>query len=80
LNEGVSLMEIAREFGESALRAFEPILNQAQQQGLMEYDQHRARLTAQGRLFANDVFQRFLGVVPPHEDASKPIQEQGVFA
>jgi oxygen-independent coproporphyrinogen III oxidase len=80
LNEGVSLTEIAREFGESALRAFEPILNQAQQQGLMEYDQHRARLTAQGRLFANDVFQRFLGVVPPHENASKPIQEQGVFA
>ena len=80
LNEGVSLTRIAEDFGESALRAFEPILNQAQQQGLMEYDQHRARLTAQGRLFANDVFQRFLGVVTPHEDASKPIQEQGVFA
>jgi oxygen-independent coproporphyrinogen-3 oxidase len=80
LNEGVSLADITREFGESAIHAFQPILEEAQQQGLMEYDRHQARLTAQGRLFANDVFQRFLGVVPPHEDASKPIQEQGVFA
>jgi oxygen-independent coproporphyrinogen III oxidase len=80
LNEGVSLTEIAQEFGEPALRAFEPTLSEAQQQGLMECDQHRARLTAQGRLFANDVFQRFLGVVPPHEGVEKPIQLQGVFA
>jgi oxygen-independent coproporphyrinogen-3 oxidase len=80
LNEGVSLKEIAQEFGEPALRAFELTLSEARQQGLIEYDQHRARLTAQGRLFANDVFQRFLGVVPLPQVVANPIQPQGVFA
>jgi oxygen-independent coproporphyrinogen III oxidase len=80
LNEGVSLTEIAQEFGEPALRAFEPTLSEARQQGLMEYDQHRAQLTAQGRLFANDVFQRFLGVAPSAETAANPVHPQGVFA
>jgi oxygen-independent coproporphyrinogen-3 oxidase len=80
LNDGVLLPEIAREFGESAIEAYRPILNEAQQHGLMEYDGHRAQLTQQGRLFANDVFQRFLGVVDSHETVASPIQEQGVFA
>jgi oxygen-independent coproporphyrinogen-3 oxidase len=80
LNDGVSIPEITREFGESAIHAFQPILNEAQQQGLMEYDQRRARLTQQGRLFANDVFQRFLDVAPPPEGATKLIHKQGVFA
>jgi oxygen-independent coproporphyrinogen-3 oxidase len=80
LNEGVSLTYIAREFGESAIHAYQPILREAQQQGLMEYDEHRARLTRQGRLFANDVFQRFLAVVEFDETVAKPIPEQGVFA
>jgi len=80
LNDGVSLAEITREFGESAIAAYQPILNEAQQQGLMEYDERRARLTQQGRLFANDVFQRFLGVVDSKETVASPIQEQGVFA
>jgi oxygen-independent coproporphyrinogen-3 oxidase len=80
LNDGVSLEEIAQEFGEPAMRAFQPILSEAQDQGLMEYDEDRARLTPQGRLFANDVFQRFLGVVHPHEAAANQIHEQGVFA
>ena len=77
LNDGVSLTDITREFGESAIQAFQPILNDACQQGLMEYDEHRARLTHQGRLFANDVFQKFLGVV---NSGAPLIQPQGVFA
>ena len=80
LNDGVSLPEIAREFGESAIAAYCPILNEAQLQGLIKYDERRARLTQQGRLFANDVFQRFLGVVHSDETASILIPEQGVFA
>ena len=67
LTEGVSLAAIEREFGEPAIQAFQPILKEAQQQGLIEYDEHRARLTPQGRLFANDVFERFLGVVREEE-------------
>jgi oxygen-independent coproporphyrinogen-3 oxidase len=80
LNDGVLLTDITREFGEPAMRTFQPILLEAQQQGLMEYDQRRARLTQQGRLFANDVFQRFLGVVDSDEAAASLIQPQGVFA
>ena len=77
LNDGVSLTDITREFGESAIQVFQPILTDACQQGLMEYDEHRARLTHQGRLFANDVFQKFLGVV---NSGAPLIQPQGVFA
>ncbi len=80
LNDGVSLADITREFGESAIRPYQPILQEARQQGLMEYDGHRARLTQQGRLFANDVFQRFLGVVDSNQAAANLIQPQGVFA
>jgi oxygen-independent coproporphyrinogen-3 oxidase len=63
LNDGVSIPEITREFGQPALDAYQPILIESQQQGLVECDQDRARLTRRGRLFANDVFQRFLGVL-----------------
>lgn len=75
LAEGVSLVAIEREFGEPATRAFQPILLEAQQLGLMEYDQHRARLTQRGRLFANDVFARFLGVVGEEIAAEQPLQQ-----
>ena len=80
LNEGVAFGEIKRQFGESIIAAFHPIIHEAQQQGLMEYDEDRARLTQQGRLFANDVFQRFLGVVDCDETAVSLNQEQGVYA
>ena len=80
LNDGVSIPEITHEFGSFAIEAYQPILVEAQQQGLMEYDEHRARLTQQGRLFANDVFQRFLGVLDFNEAAGSPIHQQGVVA
>ncbi len=80
LNDGISLSDIAREFGETAIVAYQPILHETQQQGWVEYDEGRARLTRQGRLFANEVFQRFLGVVDSDETAASPIQQQGVFA
>jgi oxygen-independent coproporphyrinogen-3 oxidase len=67
LTEGVSLAAIEREFGEPAMRAFQPILLEAEQQGLIECEEHHARLTRRGRLFANEVFERFLGVVPEAE-------------
>jgi putative oxygen-independent coproporphyrinogen III oxidase len=70
LNDGTSIPDITREFGESTIAAYQPILNEAQQHGLIEYDGRRARLTQHGRLFANDVFQRFLGVVDDEEAAA----------
>ena len=60
LNDGVSLADITHEFGESAIHAFQPILQEAQQQGLMEYDQHRARLTAQDDCSPMMYFRDFL--------------------
>ena len=80
LNDGVSIPDIIREFGSATIAAYQPILNEAREQGLIEYDERRARLTQQGRLFANDVFQRFLGVVRSDETAAILIQEQGVLA
>ncbi|HTU49354.1 MAG TPA: radical SAM family heme chaperone HemW [Acidobacteriaceae bacterium] len=80
LNGGVSIAEITREFGASAIHAYQPVLEEAQQQGLIEYDDRRARLTHHGRLFANDVFQRFLGVVQSDDVATSLNHEQGVFA
>ncbi|MES2220618.1 MAG: coproporphyrinogen III oxidase family protein, partial [Acidobacteriota bacterium] len=80
LNDGVSLVDFAHQFGSSAIGAYQPILHEAQQQGLMEYDEDRVRLTQQGRLFANDVFQRFLGVLDAEETAATLIQQQGVIA
>jgi oxygen-independent coproporphyrinogen-3 oxidase len=79
LTEGVSLAAIEREFGEPATRAYQPILLEAQQQGLLECEEHRARLTQRGRLFANEVFERFLGVVPEQEPASELLKEEGVW-
>ena len=81
LNDGVSLPEIAREFGNPPRsQPISQFSTKRRQQGLIEYDERRARLTQQGRLFANDVFQRFLGVVHSDETASILIPEQGVFA
>ncbi len=80
LNDGVSLINITREFGSEAAASYRPILGEAQQQGLIEYDEDRARLTQKGRLFANDVFQRFLGVRDSDETGVSLTQQQGVFA
>jgi coproporphyrinogen III oxidase-like Fe-S oxidoreductase len=53
---------------------------EAQQQGLIECDEDRVRLTERGRLFANDVFERFLGVVPEQDPACELLKEEGVWA
>ena len=62
LNAGVELAALEREFGqEPVTRAMEAV-GRLVVDGLLESDGDTVRLTAQGRLLSNDVFQEFLGV------------------
>ncbi len=62
LSAGVSLPEMERNIGHEAMRAFQPVLHECQQEGLLERTANHVRLTQRGRLFANEVFARFIGV------------------
>jgi putative oxygen-independent coproporphyrinogen III oxidase len=60
LNAGVEVPAIEREFGpEPAARAAEAAVR-LKESGLLVFDGKTVRLTAQGRLLSNDVFQEFL--------------------
>jgi oxygen-independent coproporphyrinogen-3 oxidase len=60
MNAGVDVAALTQEFGqemiEPALQTVERLVND----GLLTFDGERVRLTARGRLIANDVFQEFL--------------------
>jgi len=75
---GVSLREMEEAIGLPAMRAFRPILAECEQQELLERNGSHVRLTRQGRMFANDVFERFLGVVR-EEDLQREFVEQGAM-
>jgi len=63
LNQGVSLSALRREFGDDRVaRAIETVDEQAAR-GLLALDRDIVRLTTQGRLLSNDVFQEFLETV-----------------
>jgi oxygen-independent coproporphyrinogen-3 oxidase len=61
-NAGVSVAAIEREFGESAVAEAMPVVHRLQQDSLVTFDGNTVRLTPQGRLLSNDVFQEFLGM------------------
>jgi oxygen-independent coproporphyrinogen-3 oxidase len=60
LSEGVSLGELRRRFGQAALESHAAAFEQAISLGLLERADGRLRLTARGRLLANEVFVRLL--------------------
>jgi oxygen-independent coproporphyrinogen-3 oxidase len=60
LTRGVSLKQLAAEFGEEALRNARVTLAELVDDGLIEASGEFARLTARGRLLSNEVFERFL--------------------
>ena len=62
LNKGVRLCALEREFGKEALAAAMNVVDRLLETGLLAFDGETARLTAQGRLLSNDVFQQFLGL------------------
>ena len=60
LNEGVSLAEFRRRFGDGTDAGFAPAFEEFVSLGLLERVNGRVRLTARGRLLANEVFTRLL--------------------
>jgi oxygen-independent coproporphyrinogen-3 oxidase len=60
LTRGLDLRELSAVFGEEALGDFENEVSEFLKSGLMEIDGRYVRLTPQGRLLSNEVFQRFL--------------------
>ncbi|HEY1901208.1 MAG TPA: radical SAM family heme chaperone HemW [Terracidiphilus sp.] len=62
LNCGVEIGAIEREFGAEKLARAMDVVGRLAETGLLERDGGTIRLTAQGRLLSNDVFQEFLGL------------------
>lgn len=75
LAAGVSLAAMEREIGPATMSAFDPVLRECEDDGLLVRDAGYVRLTRRGRLFANEVFARFLGVL----DSAPQMEEQGVL-
>ena len=60
MNGGVSRSALARRFGESTMRRFDPIFADLFQAALLDIDGDQVRLTSRGRLLSNEVFALFL--------------------
>jgi oxygen-independent coproporphyrinogen-3 oxidase len=60
LNRGVSLAALKAQFGEAAIDGYHTVIADLIQDGLLEHDGDRLRLTSRGRLLSNEVFARFL--------------------
>lgn len=67
LNRGVEIAALEREFGRAALKRAMAVVGRLIEEGLMVSDSKAVRLTPQGRMLSNDVFQEFLGL-----DAGEP--------
>jgi oxygen-independent coproporphyrinogen-3 oxidase len=62
---GVSLRQVAAEFGEDAINGFSDTIAEFVSTGLMERQGDVIRLTTQGRLLSNEVFERFISAQEP---------------
>jgi len=62
INSGVKLSTLRREFGRDAVASAIPTIAHLVEEGLLTSDSKTVRLTAQGRLLSNEVFQQFLGL------------------
>jgi oxygen-independent coproporphyrinogen-3 oxidase len=60
LNRGVDLKNVAKEFGEAAIRAMSDSISECIGSGLIEREGDVIRLTPRGRLLSNEVFERFI--------------------
>jgi oxygen-independent coproporphyrinogen-3 oxidase len=76
-NAGVQLAAMEEEFGTEAAAAHRPVLADCVADGLMELRDGHACLTAQGRLFSNEVFEKFLDVADATMSTAK---QQGALA
>lgn len=62
LNQGLSLAAVAERFGQDAVGRFSETMDDFVDAGLLARDGNMVRLTAQGRLLSNEVFERFISV------------------
>ena len=60
LNRGIDLDDLRAEFTARAISAFEPAIDECEQEGLLEKRGANLRLTPRGRLLSNEVFAKFL--------------------
>jgi putative oxygen-independent coproporphyrinogen III oxidase len=65
LAEGVSLRALRGEFEDEAVTAFDGVVAELVDDGLLVREGDRVALTMRGRMLSNEVFARFLGVRAP---------------
>ena len=71
LNRGVNLREVRAAFGADAFQNFEPAIRELVSEGLLQSDGDFIRLTPRGRLFSNEVFERFIALPESPTRASR---------
>ena len=76
LNAGVDVPSLEQEFGVEMVAPAMGALERLVEDGLLTWDGKTVRLTAQGRLISNDVFQEFL--VPGLEEDSAGLKAQTI--
>jgi oxygen-independent coproporphyrinogen-3 oxidase len=65
LNRGVDLDEIAKEFGSQAVASYSEVISELVNSKLLESEDAVIRLTPQGRLLSNEVFEKFISIESP---------------
>jgi oxygen-independent coproporphyrinogen-3 oxidase len=68
LNAGVEVAELVQEFGRDRVSPALDVAARLEADGLLVSDSTNIRLTGQGRLLSNDVFQEFLGLEAVESD------------
>jgi oxygen-independent coproporphyrinogen-3 oxidase len=71
LVEGVSLAALRAEFGGEAVAAFDDVVAELVDDGLLTRAGERVALTTRGRMLSNEVFGRFLGVASKDSSAAE---------
>jgi oxygen-independent coproporphyrinogen-3 oxidase len=69
MNAGVELAAVEREFGGDAVARAMEVVGRLVEDGLLSSDGKTVRLTAQGRLLSNFVFEEFLGMTSEEDRA-----------
>jgi oxygen-independent coproporphyrinogen-3 oxidase len=79
LNRGVDLAALEREFGREAVARTMAAVERLMADGLLESDGKTVRLTGQGRMLSNDVFQEFLGLDAGETHPDPPHNHEGLL-
>jgi len=77
LNAGVNVEALKREFGEAMVAPALDAARRIAKDGLLTMEGDTVRLTAQGRLLSNDVFQEFLGLAAEKDAGRQSSKSRG---